>query len=483
VDPSNDLERKVGNVAYDAVTSLANLMVTNVIANETQRNLPVQVALNRMQRDMDLLDNVAGRTPQLTRLELTLLFSTIFVSAISPAIVSVKVVEVLVPSMAALSAAVGISAEYVGKVAVSNGKEIAALAIQAAAEAESILAQAERAKAILPLCVGISTTSSAFALLIPSLVNELKEKISLQFVTEVFLICPLISVLGAAIAGLATAETLSLASRASGVGNRRFASAGSVGITWLSQTEQVEAMSMRSNQKWQNFGLGVLPAPLIAVLCPGSLAFRAIVCAAIAAAQAAYLLSVAEYSIASATDAVAIKSRAAAISDTYANQGSRAGAVLPFTSALAGLCAAASAAAVELLPLVGAVEIQSLIALLFPTGAAMFAAAASVSKARCEVDAAAASAAASSGLSSSENQRDPKAVVMELILCTLQTTQDRLRNKYKQVRSAVFKSRLWRWIKNIVSLGSGGGGNVGGIGSEQKAGTSVYSEPYTLSIP
>ena len=44
-----------------------------------------------------------------------------------------KVVEVLVPSMAAVSASIGISAEYVGKVAVSKSKEVAALAIQAAA--------------------------------------------------------------------------------------------------------------------------------------------------------------------------------------------------------------------------------------------------------------------------------------------------------------------------------------------------------------
>lgn len=44
-----------------------------------------------------------------------------------------KVVEVLVPSMAAVSASIGISAEYLGKVAVSKSKEVAALAIQAAA--------------------------------------------------------------------------------------------------------------------------------------------------------------------------------------------------------------------------------------------------------------------------------------------------------------------------------------------------------------
>ena len=39
----------------------------------------------------------------------------------------------LVPSMAAVSASIGISAEYIGKVAVSKSKEVSALAIQAAA--------------------------------------------------------------------------------------------------------------------------------------------------------------------------------------------------------------------------------------------------------------------------------------------------------------------------------------------------------------
>ena len=84
------------------------------------------------------------------------------------------------------------------------------------------------------------------------------------------------------------------------------------------------------------------------------------------------------------------------MADTYANQSSRAGSILPFTSALAGLCAAvrsfqslslklvtfantkASAAAVELLPLISVVELQSFISVIFPSGAALFTAAAAV---------------------------------------------------------------------------------------------------------
>ena len=49
---------------------------------------------------------------------------------------------------------------------------------------------------------------------------------------------------------------------------------------------------------------------------------------------------------------------------------------------------------VELLPLVPYVELQSIMSVLFPTGAALLASAAAVSKARCEVDSKAAGAAA-----------------------------------------------------------------------------------------
>lgn len=377
----------IGDWSVNMVKNLARIVVKGTIVeeNDTKISLPVAAALQKMRKDVQFLDDVANRTPQLSTLELIVLLATVSLSAISPFILSIKVVEVLVPSLAALSASVGISAEYIGKVAVSNGKEFAALAIQAAAESEALLAAAERTKAVLPLCVGIATTASAFALLAPTLLKELSETFSVHLINEVYLICPLIAVLAAAIAGLATQESQGLASRAIGVGNRRFASSSSVGRTWMSATEQVQANAIRTSQKWKWFALGVAPAPLIATLFPGPLSVKTIICASLAAAQAAYYLSIAEYSLAVAVDAVAFKARSAAVSDTYANQGSRAGAILPFTSALAGLCAAASAAAVEILPLLSTTEIQAVVALLFPSGAALFAAAAAVSKARCEV--------------------------------------------------------------------------------------------------
>jgi hypothetical protein len=385
---ASTISTQIGDFASDIVSGVADKIVkvgNNANVNTTQASLPITSALMKIQKNMDILDNVAGRTPQLSPLELSILLSTVLISAASPAFFATKIVEVLVPSMAAVAASIGLSAEYSGKVAVSKAKEVSALAIQAVAEAEILLASAERSKAILPLCVGIATTASAFALLAPNVLHAFTDRWGSSISVEVLLFCPLVASLAAAVAGLATQESQYFASRATGLGNRRFASSKSIGRTWLSATEQVDAAAERLTRKWQSFAVGVIPAPIIAMICPGPLSFKAILCTAIAAAQAAYYLAIAEYYLSSAVEAVALKARSSAVADTYANQSTRAGAILPFTSALAGLCTAAAAAAVELLPLLQTVELQALVSMVFPSGAALFAAAASVAKARCEV--------------------------------------------------------------------------------------------------
>lgn len=277
--------------------------------------------------------------------------------------------------------------------------------------------------------------------------QDLNNRYGISLVKEIYLFFPLIAVLAAAIAGLASQEASSLCTRASGVGNRRFASSGVVGRSWLSATEQVELMSERTSRKWKSFSTAVFVAPIISIMFPGPLSFKGIICAAVAAAQAAFYLTNAEYALSTATEAVALKSRAAAIADTYANQGSRAGAVLPFTSALAGLCAAASAAAVEFLPMMSMVEVQSLISCFFPAGAALFAAAASVSKARCEVDASAASSAAATGMTGElyNSEGDPFMNVLKLIMISIQTAGKRIKVKAYKLKTAtqeIYRSSL-----------------------------------------
>ena len=299
-----------------------------------------------------------------------------------------------------VSAAIGIGAEYVGRVAVADGKEVAAATIGCASEAEGFLANAERAKAITPLCVGVGATATTFSLLVPVLMSSVET----SMMVEIYLACPLISVLSAAVCSLALQDTKVFAKRATSVGNRRFAKSGLVGRTWLSAGEQITGKSDNYRGKWRTFLLSVLPAPILGAIVPGAtLATKSIIVAALAAAQSAYFLADCEYCLARATDAVAIKARSAAVCDTYANQGARSAAILPFTSALSGLCAAATAAIVELPfleSLSAAGTLTSLagemaVVAFFPAFSTLFAAAASVSKARCEVQAEAAVQAAS----------------------------------------------------------------------------------------
>ena len=289
-----------------------------------------------------------------------------------------------------VAAAIGIGAEYVGGVSVADGKEVAAATIQCAAEAEGLLATAERARAISPLCMGLGATATTFSLLVPVLLENVDSFIA----NEVYMACPLVSILAASVASLALQETRFFSKRATSVGNRRFARSGLVGRTWLSTGEQITGKSAGGLAKWKAFAFSVLPGPIIGSLVPGtSLATKAIIVTAIAATQLAFFLAQCEYSLARCTDAVVLKARSAAVCDTYANQGARSAAILPFTSALSGLCAAATAAIVEL-PFVEALSAagtftsltsQMLVVAVFPACSVLFAAAASVSKARCEV--------------------------------------------------------------------------------------------------
>lgn len=97
---------------------------------------------------MQLLDRYAGQRPQLSVLELSLLLGAVLSSACGPLVLAGHLTEFIAPSAAAFTAAVGIAAEYTGKMAVADGKEVAAASLQCAAEAEGFLANAERAKAV-----------------------------------------------------------------------------------------------------------------------------------------------------------------------------------------------------------------------------------------------------------------------------------------------------------------------------------------------
>ena len=376
--------------------------ITTATTNDPDDPTPIATTLKTLERDMSLLDNLVASKITLSRTEFSLLFGAIITSGMGPiAFPGTSVTELLAPAAAAFTASITIGSEYLGRVAVADGKEIAANTIQCAAEAEALLANAERVKAITPLCVGVGATCASFALLTPTIVEAFRLAGSVQLMTELYLLCPLVSVLAAAVANLALEETREFAGRAINVGVRRFAKSGSVGKTWMSTSEQIQKGSKLKTTRWWSFAFSVLPAPIIGSVVGGpNLSTKCIIVAALAAAQSAYFLALAESVLARATDAVALKARSAAVCDTYANQGARNSAILPFTSALSAFCAAATAATVEL-PFIDTVSTlygtlgEVAVVSTFPILSSAFAAAAAVSKARCEVDAEAACQAAS----------------------------------------------------------------------------------------
>lgn len=290
---------------------------------------------------------------------------------------------------------------------------------------------------------------------------------------DFYLACPLVSVLSAAVCSLALQETKVFCDRATSIGNRRFAKSGLVGRSWKSTTEQVTQKTESYRTKWRSFIFNVVPAPIIGSLVPNtSLATKGVIVTALAAAQCAYILADCEFCLARATDAVAIKARSAAVCDTYANQGARSAAILPFTSALSGLCAAATAAIVELpfletLSHTGtflSLSSEMVIVSFFPIFSTLFAAAASVSKARCEVDAEAAVQAASTlaleyddSFAGGDGNKDPRLRpfrgVSELIrlVCTSTFEQGQ-----RAMRKLFFFPSLKRFLNRLRRTSSSG---------------------------
>ena len=363
------------------VVRMSTYSPTSTSASSLASGQPIVLALQRLREDIDELDAESGRKPQLSPVEGIVLLSTIGVAGGGAFALSAKVLEVLIPACALLVAAIGVSAEYSGRVATFSGKEVAAMSLKAASEAEALLATAERAKSFIPFAVGLTASLALMALLVPKFLVE----IGVGHVNELLMICPLLATVAASVSGLAELDATTNAKAAEALGRRRFSYSNTVGRTWTSQTEQVFSRASKERAKLASFAVGVLPAPVFALVCPGDIVFKSVVATATAAAQAGYYLASAEYSVARATEAVSIKARMAAIADTYANQAARFSALLPFTSALAGLCAAVATAVVEVQPALSAI---------FPIVGALFAASASVSKACCEADAAAAYSAA-----------------------------------------------------------------------------------------
>ena len=317
---------------------------TLVIPRDDQQ-ASVERSVRRFQRDLDAVDDDADSRASILRGEGAALGAAVAVAAAAWSAPGAVVV-----GCAALTAAVGGYEEWQGAAAAANAHEISALATTAAAEAEAILAGAERTKSVLPVCVVAGATMTSFALLAKA-ESGFGGRMAADVEDFLLLACPVISILAASVAVLAAQQSSRECARAQNLGRRRFATKRDVGLTWRSVPEQVAAADAAATEDWLGFALGVVPAPTVAAALLATENFDAalisVVATATAAAQAAYHLAFSEYALARATESVAAKSRTAALAEAYAEQARAANAPVPYASSLAALAAAGAALVVE----------------------------------------------------------------------------------------------------------------------------------------
>lgn len=376
----------------------------------------VQNALARIEADMSELDEPTDADSELSMTQRVLLGSAILSVLVFPSLgFTPHTIKLLVPTACGITSAVAMGAEFSGKSAVSNGIAVGKATAMAAAESEILLARSERVKAILPVCIGLSVVSLAFALLAPRLVEDYGGIFDSTQQIEFYLASPLIGVLSASVAGLASQESIILSKRATQTGVRRFARAGDVGRTWMSVTELVESTSASTQDKWLSFTLNGFPGLLLGAFLPGEIQEKAIAATGIAGIQTAFSVLEAEYGIARGVEAVALKTRAAAISETYAFTGKRSSARLPQSSALAALSIACSIMVAEACSPITVLGLTALA--VFPAYGAIVAASATVPKTRCEVDAEAAAVAGTE--LTLQQESEPVNTVLSLLALTL----------------------------------------------------------------
>jgi len=103
-----------------------NISPTSNEKNYRKDRSVVASAVESLEKDMENLDSFAEQKSQLSGVELGLLTGSILAAGSGPILFqdSMKIVEVLAPAAAAFSAAIGIGAEYTGRIAVADAKEV-----------------------------------------------------------------------------------------------------------------------------------------------------------------------------------------------------------------------------------------------------------------------------------------------------------------------------------------------------------------------
>ena len=131
------------------------------VARRAAADEGVVSALGRLREDLEALDADAAARPRVSSGEAAALAASVSAAAAAPFLENPALAELGVPAAALVVAAVGVAAEYGGRVATATAKEVAAVALRTASEAEAALAAAERAKSACPLCAYLGRRGEA----------------------------------------------------------------------------------------------------------------------------------------------------------------------------------------------------------------------------------------------------------------------------------------------------------------------------------
>ncbi len=72
---------------------------------------------------------------------------------------------------------------------------------------EALLGNAKQVKAITPLCIGVGAMCARFALFAPTIMDALNIGKSVIMITKLYHLCPLVSIVAAAVTNLAPEGT------------------------------------------------------------------------------------------------------------------------------------------------------------------------------------------------------------------------------------------------------------------------------------
>eukprot|EP00466_Bigelowiella_natans_P009876 jgi/Bigna1/81780/fgenesh1_pg.84_\ len=291
-------------------------------------------------------------------------------SILAPWVLPHAIAEICVTGSAVTIFTASSAAEFKGKEATAEAKEIACVALAKAARAEILLSRAEKARSVIPLMVGISASAATFCLIFPQLIHNGVD-VNPLFISA----CPIIATAAAALGAAASVETLAQGLLGLGErgpdrilsvreGHESTATPRGERRRWRKKENKRNKMDKREEQSGRLFtsppcertlmivamqrivpiSKSVLPAIIAGLLLPSAFVNKCIISSAISAVAAAYSFAEAE------------------AGEVLANDAKSQSAVLPFTSAVAGLALAGSAIVCEFnmavagwIPLVGAI--------------------------------------------------------------------------------------------------------------------------------